>query len=72
MIRDQDVTNGVGILIRYKQTALTNCPENCPKHCPQIVQSSFKKGLEYSKQSAKKLSNWSAGVSYKNSYSRLW
>ena len=68
MIRDQDVTNGVGVLIMYKQTALTNCPQNCPKHCPKIVQSSFKNVLEYSKQ----LSNWSQGVRYKNSYSRLW
>ena len=69
MIRDQDVTNGVGVLIMYVQTALTNCPQNCPKHCQKIVQSSFKKGLEYSKLSAQRLSNWSQGLSYKNLYS---
>ena len=35
MIRDQDVTNGVGVLIMYKQTALKNCPQNCPQNCPK-------------------------------------
>ena len=53
MIRDQDVTNGVGVLLMYKQTAFTNCPQNCPKPCPKMIQSSYKKGLDYSKQSAK-------------------
>ena len=53
MIRDQDVTNGVGVLLMYKQTALTNCPQNCLKPCPKMIQSSYKKGLDYSKQSAK-------------------
>ena len=45
MIRDQDVTNGVGVLIMYKQTALQivhiidqNIVQNIVKNCPKFIQ----------------------------------